>query len=59
MTLKKAKKVGKRTWSFEKFSKAVKNRCKKLGVTFSATKVKTCYDGNVTVSDTVAVLKGS
>lgn len=59
MTLKKAKKVGKRSWSLDKFSKAVKNRCKKLGVQFSATKVKTCYDGNVTVSDTVSVLRGS
>jgi len=59
MTLKKAKKVSKRTWSFDKFSAAVKRRCKKQGVTYKATQAKTCYEGKVTIPDTVAVMQGS
>jgi len=38
------KKVGKRNWSLDKFSEAVRNACEKKGIKFSANKCKQSYE---------------
>ena len=58
MTLAKAKKVSVRNWSLDRFAKAVKDRAKKVGVKTNEKKIKTCYESNITVHDTVEVLRG-
>jgi hypothetical protein len=61
MTMKKAKKVAKRAWSFDKFKDAVVNRAKKqeIAVAKAGPKIKTCYEGGVTVADTVKMLQST
>jgi hypothetical protein len=58
MSISKAKKVGKRTWSYEKFQAAVAARAKRAGVSLKskATLIKQCYEERVTVADTVALV---
>lgn len=59
MTIKKAAKVAKRGWSFAKFNASVIAEAKRLGVSIKgrATRIQACYDENVTVRDTVEVIK--
>lgn len=62
MTIKSAKKVAKRGWSFEKFSKAVSARCKAREIPVKkvkSTTMRECYDKGVTVADTVTVIAGA
>lgn len=58
MTITKATKVSARNWSLEKFTASVKANCKRLGVPFLSSRVKKAYDENVSVMDTVAIMRG-
>jgi hypothetical protein len=58
MTITKAKKVSKRSWSLARFSKAVKAQCAALKIKVADARLKSCYEQGVTVRDTVAILKG-
>lgn len=59
MTIKSAKKVAKRGWSLDKFTTKVTGAAKKAEVPakkISKAKIAECYEGNVTVKDTVSIL---
>jgi hypothetical protein len=59
VSMKSATRVGKRGWSLDKFTEAVKKRCKRMGVTFTQSKVDACYEEGVTIPDTVNVLRNA
>ena len=50
------KKIKKRSWPFEKFSAACKARAKRLKVKIDATKLRTAYDGKLSIPHTVETL---
>jgi hypothetical protein len=60
-TIKQAKKVGKRGWSYKTFQASVNAAAKRAGVNMKGkmTRVQTCYDEGVTVRDTINVIRGS
>jgi hypothetical protein len=58
VSMKAATRVGKRNWSLDKFTEAVKKRCKRMGVPFVQSRVDSCYDEGVTIPDTVRVMRG-
>jgi hypothetical protein len=52
-----AKKVAKRSWSYEKFAQSAKNEAKRLGVKLNVAKLKAAYDDGLTVRAAVEACK--
>lgn len=53
------KKVAKRGWSLDKFSKAVKAACEKAGTKFASSKAEKAYEDGWTVAYTVSQMGAS
>lgn len=52
-----AKKVSKRSWSFDRFKQSCAAEAKRLGVKLNATKLKSAYEDGLTVRAAVEACK--